>query len=218
MIEKLQGTDQLKLATFNLRTLIKERPFLTEFLKRGGFECLAAVITKETGNVLAYSLLSMQTLMDLENRGWEGLDKTFVPRLVQIITTQPLVNITRPATAILSRLTLLSPASPTLEITTTSNGSTSDSDSKINAPKLGFAAVYSHIQKEPGFLRVVVERLAAPDVETRSLSLALLNSLFQGALDTAEEGFAGELELLGAWETIYVRYCISSLILSLTIF
>lgn len=87
MVDKLLSFDAatLKLATFSLRNLIKERAFLDEFLRRGGFDALQEVIKRATGNTLAYSLLSLQNLMDLEERGWEGLEDGFVARIVEII-------------------------------------------------------------------------------------------------------------------------------------
>jgi len=87
MVDKLLSFDAatLKLATFSLRNLIKERAFLDQFLRRGGLDALQEVIKRATGNTLAYSLLSMQNLMDLEERGWEGLDDGFAARIVEII-------------------------------------------------------------------------------------------------------------------------------------
>lgn len=75
----------IKLATFSLRNLIKERAFLGEFLARGGLEALQEVIQRSTGNTLAYSLLSLQNLLDLEDGGWEGLSPQFAARIVEII-------------------------------------------------------------------------------------------------------------------------------------
>lgn len=91
MVEKLLSFEPsiLKLATFSLRTLIKERIFLTEFLKQGGLDALQEVIKRTSGNTLAYSLLCMQSLMDLEDRGWEGLEDGFVSRIVEIIGQFP---------------------------------------------------------------------------------------------------------------------------------
>lgn len=87
MVDKLLSFEPsiLKLATFSLRTLIRERAFLDEFLRRGGMDALQEVIKRATGNTLAYSLLSMQSLMDLDDRGWEQLEDGFVSRIVEII-------------------------------------------------------------------------------------------------------------------------------------
>ena len=89
-MEKLRSHEAsvVKLASFSLRTLVKERTFLYEFLARGGLAALQRVIMRCSGNTLGYALLSMQTVMDLEETGWEGLDAGFVGRVVEIIGTQ----------------------------------------------------------------------------------------------------------------------------------
>ena len=86
IVEKLASGQAsiLKLATYSLRTLVKEHAFLTEFLHRGGLAALQEVIRKATGNTLAYALLSMENLIT-DDRGWEGLESDFVARVVEII-------------------------------------------------------------------------------------------------------------------------------------
>jgi engulfment/cell motility protein 1 len=59
---------------------------LQEFLARGGWDALREIIMGGTGgNTLSYTLGSMDNLMELQNRGWEGLDQAFVARIVEII-------------------------------------------------------------------------------------------------------------------------------------
>lgn len=94
MIEKLESTStstnlsQLKLATFSLRTLIKEPEFLQEFVARGGWESLKRVVETTSGNTLAYGLKSLQTMLELDrDKGWERLEFEFVDRLVEIVGT-----------------------------------------------------------------------------------------------------------------------------------
>lgn len=88
IVEKLLSGQAgiLKLASYSLRTLVKEEAFLTEFLARGGLGALQAVIRTSSGNTLAYSLLTMDNLIT-EKRGWEGLESDFVARIVEIIGT-----------------------------------------------------------------------------------------------------------------------------------
>jgi engulfment/cell motility protein 1 len=87
MVEKLNSGElaTLKLATFSLRNLIKEKAFLSEFLNRGGLKALQQVIQKSSGNTLAYSLLTFQNLMELEEPNHQALEPGFVERLVEII-------------------------------------------------------------------------------------------------------------------------------------
>ncbi|ORY63657.1 ELMO/CED-12 family-domain-containing protein [Leucosporidium creatinivorum] len=203
MVDKLLSFDAatLKLATFSLRNLIKERAFLDEFLRRGGLEALQEVIKRATGNTLAYSLLSLQTLMDLEERGWEGLEDGFVARIVEIIATEPLINISRPATALLRRLSLIAPP---LSFADTASIDSSLSNPPSVAPPAGsgFAAVWREIEKQPDFLKIVVGRLASGDVEVVDLSLGLVNSLFRGATEIGDHRFGDELERLEGWKAI----------------
>lgn len=87
MVDKLSSGEPsvLKLATFSLRSLIKERAFLAEFIARGGVDALQEVIRRSSGNTLAYALLSLQNLLELEESGWVGLERSFVARIVDII-------------------------------------------------------------------------------------------------------------------------------------
>ncbi|GAA6003725.1 hypothetical protein JCM10207_003565 [Rhodosporidiobolus poonsookiae] len=194
MVEKLTSGEQsvVKLATFSLRTLIKERAFLSEFIARGGLEALQEVIRRTTGNTVAYSLLSLQNLLELEENGWTGLERSFVARIVEIIATEPLINISRPATAILRRIASQSPSPP----------------NEINSPNpnadyaSGFAAVYEEISRQPNFLKIVIERLSSSDVPIINSSLALLNTLLRGSTELGDMRLADELETLEAWKAV----------------
>ncbi|KAK4050272.1 hypothetical protein OIV83_003593 [Microbotryomycetes sp. JL201] len=187
MVEKLNSgeTATLKLATFSLRTLIKERAFLDEFVNRGGLEALQHVIKHSSGNTLAYALLSMQQLMELEGRGWQGVKPDFTARIVDIIANEALINICRPATAILRRLA--------------SEDSHSDS---LEQSSSGFTRVYGEIRKHNGSLRIIVDRLAAEELALVELSLSLINSLFKGAANASDTDFVEDLESLGAFQSI----------------
>ncbi|BGP49709.1 hypothetical protein JCM10450v2_005614 [Rhodotorula kratochvilovae] len=192
MVDKLSTSEPsaLKLATFSLRTLIKERAFLAEFVARGGVDALQKVIRRSAGNTLAYALLSLQNLLELEDNGWMGLDRGFVARIVEIIATEPLINISRPATAILRRLAsqpVLSPTSPS---------------ASVSSAQSGFAAVFGAILAQPNFLRIVVERLSSGDVAVTNLSLGLLNTLLRGSTELGDLRLADELDSLDAWKVV----------------
>ncbi|GAA5933624.1 uncharacterized protein JCM15063_001364 [Sporobolomyces koalae] len=107
-IDKLASTSsepaQVKLATFSLRTLIKDPDFLREFLDRNGLDVLEQVVSRVTGNTLAYALNVVSSLLELEPDIWTRLSPTLVHRLIEIVATQPLINISRPATTILVSL------------------------------------------------------------------------------------------------------------------
>ncbi|KAK4051977.1 hypothetical protein OIO90_004507 [Microbotryomycetes sp. JL221] len=187
MVDKLNTaeTSVRKLATFSLRTLIKERVFLEEFVKRGGVAALQQVIQSSTGNTLAYALLSMQHLMELEDRAWQDVDSQFVARIVEIIAKETLINICKPATAILRRLA--------------SSDAPSDT---VDQSASGFSRVYQEIRKRNGFLEIVVDRMAGDEVALVELSLSLINSLFEGATKSHNSEFSDDLESLGVWKAV----------------
>ncbi|GAA5839738.1 hypothetical protein JCM5353_000118 [Sporobolomyces roseus] len=106
----------LKLATFSLKTLIKDKEFRKEFLdRRNGWETLIQVVGRTNGNTLAYALNVVRDVLELDTNGG-GKNKIkcesrFVKRVMEIVATQPLINISRPATQIIQLLLL--PSSPT---------------------------------------------------------------------------------------------------------
>ncbi|GAA5889682.1 hypothetical protein JCM5296_002430 [Sporobolomyces johnsonii] len=188
MVDKLSSGEAsvLKLATFSLRTLIKERAFLTEFIARGGLEALQEVIRRASGNTLAYSLLSLQNLLELQESGWTGLQSGFIGRIVEIIATQPLINISRPATAILRRLASASQPSDT--------AAAGPSSASTSTP--GFSVVYEEISQKPDFLKNLVNRLSSNDTDSANLSLGLINGLLRGSTNLGDLRFSDELEAL----------------------
>ncbi|KAM0786337.1 hypothetical protein ACM66B_001810 [Microbotryomycetes sp. NB124-2] len=185
MVDKLNSgeTATLKLATFSLRTLIKERAFLDEFVNRRGLDALQQVINNTSGNTLAYALLSMQQL--IEARGALGVKPDFTARIVDIIAKEALINILRPATAIAKRLASEDVHSDSLEQSTS-----------------GFTRVYNEFRKHNGSLKIVVDRLGAEELALVELSLSLINTLFRGATDAHDADFSDDLESLGAWTAI----------------
>ncbi|KAK4706042.1 hypothetical protein P7C70_g158, partial [Phenoliferia sp. Uapishka_3] len=203
IVEKLSSGQPsiLKLATYSLRTLVKEGAFLTEFLARGGLGALQDVIRKSGGNTLAYALLSMENLIT-EERGWEGLESDFVKRIVEIIATEPLINISRPAIAILRKLSHISPSSsPPADLSSSSSPPTPTRPSSLSTGS-GFPIIYSEIHQQPEFLPIVVGRLSSGDIAVANLSLALINSLFRGAIELGDRRFGDEMEGLGSWEIV----------------
>ncbi|GAA5923740.1 hypothetical protein JCM1841_002029 [Sporobolomyces salmonicolor] len=194
MVDKLSSGEAsvLKLATFSLRTLIKERAFLTEFIARGGLEALQEVIRRSSGNTLAYSLLSLQNLLELEESGWTGLQSGFIGRIVEIIATQPLINISRPATAILRRLASASQPSDT--------ASAGPSSASTSTP--GFSIVYKEISQKPDFLKNLVNRLSSNDTDSANLSLGLINGLLRGSTNLGDLRFSDELEELDVGQVV----------------
>ena len=104
----------------------------------------------------------MQNLMELEY-GWDKLDDDFILRIVQILSSpHSLINVCRPATAILKKL---------VEADTVSAAGPQSAGSSRNLPgaapgsvyRYGFQVVFEQMRKEKVFLETVVNRLGSAD-------------------------------------------------------
>ena len=165
--------------------MIQEEPFADEFLRRDGLNELISIIQTAHGNILAvnhnhspylsspashrefvldfvaqYALMAMQNLMELDH-GWSTLSPEFILRIVQILSSeQSLINVCRPATAILKKLVEADPMSRV--------GASSSSRIPPAAPpgsvyQYGFEVVWEQMCKEPKMLETVVSRLGSQD-------------------------------------------------------
>ncbi|KAH9072318.1 ELMO/CED-12 family-domain-containing protein [Lactarius deliciosus] len=191
----LREETSFRLALFSLQRYLREEDFANEFLKRDGVHILVDVITSSHGNTLAYALTAMKNLMDLEY-GWSALDSSFIFKVVQIIASpQSLINVCRPATAILKRLVEADPASAPGPIVASSSRSP-----PIAPPgsvyRYGFDAVFEQMRKEPSLLETVVNRLGTADTALALNSVMLINSLLAHATDIWWETFISQLERL----------------------
>lgn len=84
MVDKLSSRDEkaLKMATYTLQKLIKEPPFVAEFMRRGGLnELVAVVLAYSSGNTLAYALTSCLNLLQTSELGWDIFDMRFVTKV-----------------------------------------------------------------------------------------------------------------------------------------
>lgn len=104
-----------------------------------------------------YALTAMQNLMELEH-GWESLDDDFILRIVQILSSpQSLVNVCRPATAILKKLVEADPSTaPGMQASTTGS-------QQQSVYQYGFRVVFEQMRKEIHMLETVVNRLGSAD-------------------------------------------------------
>lgn len=111
---------------------------------------------------LQYALTAMQNLMELDY-GWSSLDDAFIFKIVQILSSSTsLINVCRPATAILKKLVEADPASAPGPIMAGS------SRRPLVAPpgsvyRYGFQVVFEQMRKERGLLETVVSRLGSAD-------------------------------------------------------
>lgn len=107
-----------------------------------------------------YALTSMQNLMELDY-GWASLDDQFIFKIVQILSSpSSLINVCRPATAILKKLVEADPAS-TPGPTNATRMTPLPFDGNIY--RYGFHAVFEQMRKEHGLLETVVGRLGSQD-------------------------------------------------------
>ncbi|KAJ3117603.1 hypothetical protein HDU96_006201 [Phlyctochytrium bullatum] len=179
LVEDLGSEDEqvLKRATFSLQKFIKVRrvafgPANPGRKKR--LEKLQDVIVWSQGNTLAYALTSLHNLME-HDHGWDKFSSTFISTLVSIIVKQNLVNICRPATAIIIKLVL---ADKTTE------------NSPIQC--YGFDVVHAAVACQSSFLPTLVRRLSETDYLLQLNSMQLINVLFR----KATEKYRGEFVFL----------------------
>ncbi|KDN40446.1 hypothetical protein K437DRAFT_291531 [Tilletiaria anomala UBC 951] len=156
MVEKLSAYRKddrvLKIATYTLQRLIREAPFASEFLNRGGLTELtnaimsfpldatsvirAPVQPATIGvNTLAYALVSCQNLMETFDDGWEELDGDFISAIVRILARMDRINVCRPAAAILKKLVLSGPSDPNDDVGTLGGASRAGDAASIRSGK-----------------------------------------------------------------------------------
>ncbi|GAA6059857.1 hypothetical protein JCM10212_007062 [Sporobolomyces blumeae] len=217
-----------KLALFELKSLVREPEFLVEFERRGGAELVERVVREEHGNTLAYGLLSVQTMLELDRARATRFEPRFVDRLLEIVATQPLINIARPAATILylicaSRVDLASPRLAAVASSPSPPSSSSTPDPSLGPASLssaarhepGFSLVFSLLPSHPKFLPQLINHISSPiersgmaDFELTRISLGLVDELVQGvstmrsATGTDDKGFVAKLERLGLFEIL----------------
>jgi engulfment/cell motility protein 1 len=104
----------------------------------------------------------MQHLMEL-GYGWSDLDEEFIFRVVQILSSaQSLINVCRPATAILKKFVEADPRNAT--------GQTTAGPSRVvplpppgSVYVYGFAVVFDQMRKDSRLLETVINRLGSAD-------------------------------------------------------
>ncbi|KAJ3190735.1 hypothetical protein HK101_008431, partial [Irineochytrium annulatum] len=199
-VHDLDSEDELvlKRATFTLLKMIKEEEFCDEWMSRDGLEKLQNVIVGSQGNTLAYALTSLHNLME-HNSGWDKFDALFIStvsplvhvssgyshlmcsshQLVSIIVKQNLVNICRPATAIIIKLVLADATTETSSIQC-----------------YGFDVVNAAVASQSSFIPTLVHRLSATDYLLQLNSMNLINVLFRKATDRYRSEFVYLLDAL----------------------
>ena len=183
-----------KMAVFKLQSSINDPAFADVFITSGGLVVLRRLIMSSSGNTLAYSLQSLTRLLEVD-MGWEVFEGPssgeLVERVVELIVTNPLVNILRGAMSILGALV-------------------GHTQSMRSTATFGFRALKPAVAVYPQFFELVLQQLASADHALCANALMLINSLIRDALQN-EENEKGEewarlvkrLQDLGLVKTVY---------------
>lgn len=193
-----------KMAVFKLQTSINDPAFADVFISAGGLAVLRRLIMGSGGNTLAYALQSLTRLLEVD-MGWEIFEgptaTDLVERVVELIVTNPLVNILRGAMSILVALVGHSESDAAIGKTLSPSPGT-----------FGFRALKPAVAVFPQFFELVIQQLQSADHALCANALMLINALIRDAVSTsAADANAGEewaklvkrLQDLGVVQTVY---------------
>ncbi|XXG94607.1 hypothetical protein Hte_000864 [Hypoxylon texense] len=163
-----------KMAVFKLQSSINDPSFADVFISSGGLIILRRLIMSTGGNTLAYSLQSLSRLLEVD-MGWDIFEgptaSDLVERVVELIVTNPLVNILRGAMSILVALVSHSQS-------TSSSG---------RAPiTFGFRALKPAVAVYPQFFDLVIQQLHSADHALCANALMLINALIRDAVSSEQ--------------------------------
>lgn len=161
-----------KMAVFKLQNSINDPAFADVFISLGGLVVLRRLIMSSSGNTLAYSLQSLTRLLEVD-MGWDIFEgptaSDLVERIVQLIVTNPLVNILRGAMSILVALV-----------------GHSQSSGRGGASRMpgtfGFRALKPAVAVFPQFFELVIQQLRSADHALCANALMLVNALIRDAV------------------------------------
>lgn len=162
-----------KMAVFKLQSSINDPAFADVFISSGGLIILRRLIMSTGGNTLAYSLQSLTRLLEVD-MGWDIFEgptaSDLVERIVELIVTNPLVNILRGAMSILGALV---------------SHSQSGSRTAQRAPAAyGFRALKPAVAVHPQFFELVIQQLQSADHALCANALMLINALIRDAVSS----------------------------------
>ncbi|KAF4994180.1 hypothetical protein FGRMN_5954 [Fusarium graminum] len=162
-----------KMAVFKLQNSINDPAFADVFISSGGLVVLRRLIMTAAGNTLAYSLQSLTRLLEVD-MGWDIFEGPtagdLVERIVELIVTNPLVNILRGAMSILVALVSHSQY-------------TNESDATNRTPgTFGFRALKPAVAVYPQFFELVIQQLQSADHALSANALMLINALIRDAV------------------------------------
>ncbi|KAK4136746.1 hypothetical protein BT67DRAFT_448059 [Trichocladium antarcticum] len=193
-----------KMAVFKLQSSINDPAFADVFIASGGLVILGRLIMTAGGNTLAYSLQSLTRLLEVD-MGWDIFDgpasSDLVERIVELIVTNPLVNILRGAMSILVALVgrsqsssggLVTTALPTSSFATGGGTASPPTAGPAARPPgtFGFRALKPAVAVYPQFFELVIQQLQSADHALCANALMLVNALIRDAV--SGDGSHGE--------------------------
>ena len=191
-----------KMAVFKLQSSINDPAFADVFISAGGLVILRRLIMGSTGNTLAYSLQSLTRLLEVD-MGWEIFEGPtagdLVERIVELIVTNPLVNILRGATSILVALVSHTHSDP-------------HGQSSRMPGVFGFRALKPAIAVHPQFFELVLHQMQSADHALCANALMLINALIRDAVSSKDGEHSGNeswtklvkrLQDLGLTQSVY---------------
>ena len=171
-----------KMAVFKLQTSINDPAFADVFISSGGLVILRRLIMSSGGNTLAYSLQSLTRLLEVD-MGWDIFEgptaSDLVERVVELIVTNPLVNILRGAMSILVALVGHSQSS--------GHGGTQRTPGTF-----GFRALKPAVAVFPQFFELVIQQLRSADHALCANALMLINALIRDAISNDDAAAKGK--------------------------
>ncbi|KAK3328856.1 ELMO/CED-12 family-domain-containing protein [Apodospora peruviana] len=167
-----------KMAVFKLQSSINDPAFADVFIASGGLVILRRLIMSTGGNTLAYSLQSLTRLLEVD-MGWDIFEGAkagdLVERVVELIVTNPLVNILRGAMSILVALVGHSQSTP-------ARGGAGGSSTVRTPGQFGFRALKPAVAVYPQFFEHVIAQLQSADHALCANALMLINALIRDAV------------------------------------
>eukprot|EP00835_Amoeboradix_gromovi_P006661 NODE_834_length_3829_cov_0.219035.p1 type:complete len:725 gc:universal NODE_834_length_3829_cov_0.219035:3504-1330(-) len=187
-IEKLKSGDigSIKFTVFALQKRLRERDYVTEFVNKDGFNAIKKVIMEVSGNTLAYALVALNVLMEIDS-GWDNFEDKFIEQLVSILVNESLFTISKPVTSIIIKI------------------ANADDKSTGAVRCYGFDVLNKAMTAcgSANVISTLITRLSATDHLVQLSSLTLLNSLFKNSLNsTNKEQFAKLLYQNGTREIV----------------
>ncbi|KXX80119.1 Engulfment and cell motility protein 2 [Madurella mycetomatis] len=180
-----------KMAVFKLQSSINDPAFADVFISSGGLGILRRLIMTTGGNTLAYSLQSLTRLLEVD-MGWDIFEGPqagdLVERIVELIVTNPLVNILRGAMSILVALVSHSQSSalpPSSAPPSNPHTPTRGAGATIRTPgTFGFRALKPAVAVYPQFFELVIQQLQSADHALCANALMLINALIRDAVSS----------------------------------